>query len=144
MKHISFVGLIILSSIPGFSQPKTFDYKREISAIGTEGYYALPLPQDLFPHCNNDFSDLRLYSITAEDTVENPFVIRIRRRQISTRDFSLPEFNRSYRDKIVYVSFELPPNTGLTNIDLSFTETNFFASVSIEGSDDKKSWFSIV
>src|SRR5205809_108461 len=95
-------------------------------------------------HCNNDFSDLRLYSINANDTIENPYVVRIRRKQVSSRDFTLPEFNRSYKDKILYVSFELPPNTGLTNIDLTFGETNFFANVNIEGSDDRKNWFSIV
>jgi hypothetical protein len=144
MKHSSFVCLFILSALVGYGQKKSFNYKREISAIGTEAYYALMLPQDLFQHCNSDFSDLRLYSINANDTVENPFVIRIRRKLVSTRDFTLPEFNRSYKDKVLYVGFELPPNTGLTNVDLSFGETNFFANVNIEGSDDRKNWFSIV
>jgi hypothetical protein len=144
MKRNSFVCLLILSALVGYGQKKGFNYNREISAIGTEAYYALTLPQDLFRHCNNDFSDLRLYSINANDTIENPYVVRIRRKQVSSRDFTLPEFNRSYKDKILYVSFELPPNTGLTNIDLTFGETNFFANVNIEGSDDRKNWFSIV
>jgi hypothetical protein len=144
MRHSTFIALIILCSIPGYSQTKNFNYKREISAIGAEGYYSLTLPQNLYQHCNNDFSDLRLYTINTNDTIENPFVIRIKRKHVSTRDFSLPEFNRSYKDKVLYVSFELPPNTGLTNIDLSFEETNFFANVNIEGSDDRKNWFSIV
>jgi hypothetical protein len=134
----------MLATLVGYAQKNSFNYKREIPAIGAEAYYALALPQGLFRHCNIDFSDLRLYSINGIDTTENPFVIRIRRKQVSTREFTLPEFNRSYKDKVLYVSFELPPNTGLTNLDLSFSETNFFANVTIEGSDDKKNWFSIV
>ncbi len=144
MKRISFCLFYTILGLSAVAQKKNFSFRREISTIGVEGYYAISLTPEIFQHLNDDFSDLRIYSLTSMDTTENPYVLRIKRKRISSRDFSLPEFNRSYKNKVLFVSFELPPNTGLTNIELAFKEINFFATVNIEGSDDRKNWFEIV
>jgi hypothetical protein len=125
------------------AQNKEFDYRRKVNPIPQEGWYTLTLPPDIFKHTDREFNDLRLYGIAGADTTEFPYVLDIRETEVLKTEIGLPVINKSKKDGVVFLGFELAAGQKVNLIRLAFEEPNFFASVKIEGSPDKKEWFEI-
>jgi hypothetical protein len=140
---IIFLFLVMVYGY-GFSQHKNFNYKRKANAIAQEGWYAIQLPADIFAHCNRDFRDFRLYNINGSDTVEAPYLLKKRTSEIKRVEIDLTAINRSKKDGVLFITFELNPEQKVNFIDLEFEENNYFAFVRIEGSQNNKEWFEIV
>jgi hypothetical protein len=144
MKFNSTLLLFLLAMSTLCSAQKTpFNYKRKVSDITQEGWYTLTLPPDIFIHTDREFNDLRLYGIAGSDTTEFPYVLDIRETDVLKTEIGLPVINKSKKDGILFLGFELAPGQKVNLIRLAFEEPNFFASVKIEGSADKKEWFEI-
>jgi hypothetical protein len=126
------------------AQQSAFRYKRKLDAIHQEAWYTLTLPPDVFGHADKAFRDLRLFSITGSDTTEVPYVLDVMQTETKRNEVSLPVINTSRKDGILYLGFELASGQKVNYIDLRFKEPNFFGTVKIEGSSDKKEWFEIV
>jgi hypothetical protein len=137
------VLLFVSMSTLGVAQEANFDYKRKVSDISQEGWYTITLPPDVFRHTQREFGDLRLYTIAGSDTTEVPYVLDIRNTEIQKTEITLPVINKSKKDGILFLGFELAPGQKVNQIRLAFTEPNFFGSVKIEGSPDKNDWFEI-
>ena len=59
------------------AQIETYNYKRPLNGISDE-WHKIMLPDAIFGKINSDFSDLRIYGITAKnDTIEAPYLLRI-------------------------------------------------------------------
>jgi hypothetical protein len=120
-----------------------FSYKRSISGVTQDGWYDISLPPAIFRHLNNDITDFRLYQLNETDTVEIPYLRQIHVDEVIRETVLLPLFNKSYRNGVLYLMFELKNSRQVNHLDLAFAETNYFGFVSIEGSDDRKKWFEI-
>ncbi|HET9487090.1 MAG TPA: DUF3999 family protein [Chryseosolibacter sp.] len=144
MKHsnLFFLVLILIAS-HGFGQ-SDFHYRRDIGGVTGQGWYGMSLPSEIFKHLNNDLSDIRLYALDKNDTLELPYLLNIRTDEVTRETLQLPLSNKSYRDGIVFLTFELLPSRKVNYIDLEFNESNYFGFVTIEGSNDKSEWFEIV
>lgn len=121
-----------------------FQYRRPVGNVPAEDWYAIPFPVDLFQKITKDFSDIRIYSITEKDTTEIPYLVKIRKDEVSIEDFTLPLLNQSRANGIFYFTVQVPAGKVLNTLTLNFPEKNYDARVSIEGSTDRKEWFAIV
>src|SRR5688572_26057786 len=127
--------LLVLLSGHCVAQPQ-FRYKRSVSGVEKEGWYALTLPSDIFRNIADDFGDLRLYSATEEDTLEVPYVLQVRHDEVTRETVHLPLFNESRKDGALYLTFELKNSQKVNYLSLQFEEANYFGYVTIEGSND--------
>lgn len=141
--HNILITLLFISASNGFAQLPSFNYKRKVKDVFQEGWYRIVLTPEIFKHINQEFGDLRLYSINEGDTTEIPCLLNIRETKIKKNDLQLALINQSKKDGALYLGFELPKGEKTNFIDLSFEEENFFAFVTIEGSENRKEWFGI-
>ncbi|MEX1241157.1 MAG: DUF3999 family protein [Cyclobacteriaceae bacterium] len=137
-----FVFLVLVSG-HCLAQPQ-FRYKRSIGGVEKEGWYVLSLPSDIFKDISGDFSDLRLYSTSDHDTLELPYLLQVRHDEVTRDTVQLPLFNKSTKNGVLYLTFELKNSQRVNYIDLQFEELNYFGYVTIEGSNDQREWFEIV
>lgn len=145
MKYNNYLLILfILAGVNCFAQEKKFSHKRKVTNIDKEGWYAVTLPPDIFIHCESDQRDLRLFSITGNDTTEVPYLLKKRSTQVKEKEIELNAINKSKKDNVLFLTFELSPGEKVNYINLHFEQTNYFAFVKIEGSDDKKEWFQII
>lgn len=143
MRHSSFV-LIILLLICGYvmAQP-SFRFKRDVTDVKEEGWYALTLPGAMLQELDRSLADVRLYSLNDGDTVELPYIVRIHDDEVIERKVDLALFNQSSRNGLLYLTFELQPAHKVNFIQLEFDEKNYFGHVTIEGCDDRIKWFEV-
>jgi hypothetical protein len=73
----------------------SFKFRRGIEGVQQEGWYSLTLSDDMFQHLNEDLTDLRLYSFNRGDTVENPYLLKIRTDVVTSEIVPLKTFNHS-------------------------------------------------
>jgi hypothetical protein len=144
MKANSLIALLLLFCITiGYSQRPSFLYKRKIANTSQEGWYNIALPVDLFSHLKNDFTDVRIYSIAANDTIEIPYLLKIREDQITEETVELSVFNKSKKNDVLYFSFDTKGNA-VNYLNLNFAQQNFNAFVKIEGSNDQREWYELI
>ncbi|MCU0396821.1 MAG: DUF3999 domain-containing protein [Cyclobacteriaceae bacterium] len=137
-----YLTLLLLLGITSssFGQKNSFQYKRAINLPAAEDWYSISLPEEIFSHLQPDFSDLRIFSIIDKDTVEIPYLLEIKTRSSTEEVYELPVFNLSRSGNSLSFTLELPEGKTVNTLHLDFKEKNFNAYVSIEGSDDRKSW----
>lgn len=134
--------LLLLNSVSLFAQD-TFSFRRKVNGIQQKGWHAIALPPDIFVHCDRSFNDLRLYTISGNDTTVVPYLLKKRSTEIKEQEAELTAINKSKKGDVLYMTFELPKDLKVNFISLAFEETNYFAFVTIEGSNNKKEWFQL-
>ncbi|HRJ83444.1 MAG TPA: hypothetical protein PLV21_16290 [Cyclobacteriaceae bacterium] len=139
---INFILVLFISSVT--AQSTKFNYRSPLSNVTSEDWYSIQLPPDLFQKTNKDFSDIRLFAVTEKDTVEIPYLLKIRTDEITTENFTLPLLNQSRANGALFFTVQIPAGKMLNTLNLNFVERNFDALVSIEGGTDRKEWFEIV
>lgn len=144
MKRSKYIFLLLVFATGyGMGQP-AFRYKRNIEGVREAGWYTLVLPTAIFQNLNGELSDFRLYALEGKDTVELPYLLDVRHDEVARKEVQLPVFNTSRMDGELFVSFSLTPSQKVNSLDLAFEELNYFAFVTLEGSDDKSQWFELV
>ena len=144
MKPLSiFWTVAFLFSIDSSAQ-SSFQFRRTIDGVQEPGWYSLTLPDDIFADLNRDLSDLRMYSTNAGDTVENPYLLKVDYDVLTSEKVALKVLNKSYSQGTLYLMFELDAGQKVNFLDLSFSETDYFAWATLEGSDDREKWFEIL
>jgi len=144
MKRIAFNFIIVLFISSATAQSTEFKYRRSLNNVTSEDWYSIHLPPDLFQKINKDFSDIRLLAVTEKDTIEIPYLLKIRTDEITTENFNLPLLNQSRANGVLFFTVQIPANKTLNSLNVNFAERNFDALVSIEGSADRKDWFETV
>jgi hypothetical protein len=137
------VVIILLVSLSGLAQPTQFNYQRKIDGIINEGWYTFSMPASIFNKINRDFSDLRIYNISKTDTIEVPYLLKIRTDDVTEDVVQVPVLNKSKKDGALFMTFKFQKGQHVNYLDLNFEENNFFAFVTLEGSNDQREWFSI-
>jgi hypothetical protein len=100
------------------------------------------LPSDLFKNCRADFRDLRIYDLIGSDTTEVQYLLDILDTEINKQEVALSPINESRSGNEYYITFS---NSGykVNYLELTFQESNYFGTVKIEGSNDRKKWFEL-
>lgn len=142
-RHNFLILLMMVCGVHCFAQT-SFRYKRPITGVQGEGWYNVILPADIFSHLNRGLSDLRVYSVTGADTVEIPYLMEVLDDDVVLEEVHLPLLNKSFRDGELFLTVEPDPAQGINHLKLNFDQSDFFAFVTLEGSDDRREWFEIV
>jgi hypothetical protein len=136
--------LFVIHFTVSLAQTPGFEYRRELPSVQTEDWYAITLPAEIFRRLNPDYSDLRLYQLNDKDTMEIPYLLKVRNDDVSEGVVSLPVLNKSTKDGKLFLTFQLNKNQLANYLDLDFEEKNFNGYAKLEGSNDQKEWFELV
>jgi hypothetical protein len=144
MKTVKIILVLLLVSIQICSaQHPSFLYKRKLADFPQEGWHNIELPDAMFARLDNHFNDVRIYSTTESDTLEIPYLLKIRNDQTIEETITLPILNKSRKNGDLYFSFDTKGET-VNYLDLHFAQQNFNAFVKLEGSSNQLEWFEIV
>jgi len=133
------VSVICLST--SFAQMNSYRYKSELKGVQSD-WHNLQLPKDYFENCNEDFSDIRIYGISATDTIEAPFVLN-KLRSVApsgTQQKSFPIINKVSGKNSYSVTLKNNNRKTLNEIQLTINDRNYDYIVGVEGSTDQLKW----
>ena len=139
---------IIIGFLIGFTtlcsaQIETYNYKRGLSHI-TDEWHQLTLPDEVFGKVNPDISDLKIYGITKNDTVEAPYFLKVLSEKVIHKTIEFDIINKTKSDNRYYFTFQLNSDDLINQINLNFNEQNFDWRIELEGSQNQQEWFTIL
>jgi hypothetical protein len=129
---------------PGGEALSGWEWFADVAAPpGDHPYAHIVLTPPVFDGARPDLSDLRLYDGRGRDV---PYALRVRRKEDVRRPFAATEFNRTTNaDRSAEVSLDLGESPGEHNeIEVSTPGTAFRRPLRVEGSDDRKSWSTVL
>lgn len=141
---IKIIGvLLIIVNTFSYGQIDQYNYQRAITGISDQ-WHELTLPETIFEKVNPDFSDLRIYGITAKkDTIEVPYLLNIGNTRTKKQTTAFDIINRTLTKDGHYFTFELKAPTAINQIYLDLKEQNFDWKIKLEGSQNQENWFTI-
>ncbi|WP_421944421.1 DUF3999 family protein [Pedobacter sp.] len=140
---IKLFALILLCGNFAIAQTNQYKYQRKLDGINNN-WHILKLPENLYQNTNNDLSDLRIYGIKGKDTLEMPYLLKLRSDEVKTHDVDFKRLNQTSNNGDYFFTFQPNKLSVINKIDLSFKQQNFDWKAALEGSNDNNQWFSIV
>lgn len=144
MRSISLTFILVLLTVISCAQIDSYSYKRPVNKVEKENYYSIQLLPELIARSKSDLSDIRLFDIRENDTVEIPYLLNWMGTTI--REVSVPFelINDTYNQKCCsYLTLKFNKKQTINRIKLNVKETNFDKSCKLEGSNDGEQWFTI-
>lgn len=124
-----------------YAQRFSFNYKRSIGNK-VNNWHEIKLPADIYKHCNNNLSDLRIVGVTPEgETIEAPYLLKSWDGKPEYSNVEFQGINQSRRGKTYYYTFIVPSNEIINTIQVKFDERNYDRLIMLEGSNDEKIWY---
>lgn len=137
------LGFLIGFSVNGFSQ-KGYSYKRKIELKkNAVELNSIEIPDEMFSKVKPDLSDIRIFGIKNNDTVE------VRYNIAKKPDFSfdlkqpLKIINQSVSENRSYFTVQAS-NQKINQLYLKFKNENFDWKLNLEGSHNQNQWFTIL
>jgi hypothetical protein len=138
------IALLILSfCCTGYSYANHYHYKREIRNV-TDQWQKIILPDDLFQEVKPDLSDVRIFGITGNDTIEIPYILKRNADRIASKSVPFRLINRSKTNAGYHFTFETGSEELVNEIYLTLKQQNFDWKISLEGSQNQREWYSIL
>jgi hypothetical protein len=125
------------------AQIKDYHFKRELTGI-TGAWHKVILPDSLYKNAAQNLSDIRIFGITEEDTIEAAYVWRIKSEKTESTPINFRILNSSKAEKGYYFTLQVPTQAPVNKLLLAFKQFNFDWHVSLEGSQNQLDWFTIV
>jgi hypothetical protein len=125
------------------AQTNAYKFKRSIKGVQSV-WHKMILPDELYKKASAGFDDFRIFGINGKDTVEVPYLLKQRADQVITHDVAFKQLNQSSGADGYYYTFQSPGNNTINQINLAFKQENFDWKAKLEGSNDNKTWFSIL
>lgn len=145
MKTKTKIAILVslVCGVATFGQLRSYDKQIRLTGI-TDQWHSIPLPDTLFADVQQDLSDIRVYGVTENDTLEAPYLLKVSNSKgdVSKIDFKL--INSSYNENGYYYTYEVPTSKNINEIDLNFKDGNFDWDVTLEGSQNQLEWFTIL
>lgn len=73
MKKILFIIILIAHS--SYAQLHTYYYKQQLQGVNPNAWHKLTLPENIFGQMKSGYADLRIYGVSATDTIEIPYLL---------------------------------------------------------------------
>lgn len=139
---LRYLQTAIFTLICSFAFAQRADYKYVKPIPQTqEGWNKFNIGNEINSKVNSNFSDIRIYEITTEDTVEIAYILN-RESTTSAPEFvptTLKNITIWHNNKASFIA-ELTKPIQINEIQLTFQEKNFDAKAEILGSQDMKNW----
>lgn len=139
MKQFKLIFALLVLSLSLNAQLGTYDYFQEINPVIEKGYYQMRIGSAILDREGY----YRIYRIGEKDTIEVPYVTeRYDWSFQDTRSFrELKIIDKSYeKNKFSYSTIVVDTNILYSSVYLNFSGREFFKDVTLEGSQDNKSW----
>ncbi len=138
-----FIYTILLGCSITYAQMQDYSYKSKLTGV-KDVWHSIALPDEVFSKVSPDLSDVRVFGITSKnDTIEAPYILRLKNEKVSRERIPFTILNTTYNDKGSYITMEVPTKRSINQITLNFKKSNFDWLVTLEGSQDRKEWFTI-
>ncbi|HMQ06017.1 MAG TPA: DUF3999 family protein [Saprospiraceae bacterium] len=126
-----------------YGQIELYNYKRELINV-TDQWHTIILPDDIFGKTLQNLNDIRIFGITSsQDTIEAPYVLRLKTEKISGKEIAFKTLNASHNERGYFFTFEIPASEAVNQINLDFKQRNFDWRIRLEGSQNQVDWFTI-
>ena len=126
-----------------FAQLDTYYCKSRILGV-SERWHSLELPKSVFAKVSNTISDIRIYSVTSNDTIEVPYMLKVASEKKSRKKVDFKLINSSNRQNTYFFTFEIPSAKTINEILLDFKNDNFDWKVDLEASQNRVDWHSLL
>ena len=146
IKEIANVIAITLFFLLGkaYAQMDTYTYTCPLNER-TEEWHKIILPNSIFSKLMDNYSDLRIYGVTAgKDTIEAPYILRQAKDKILNKEVLLKRINKTSNKNGYFFTFETPITETINQMELEFVKENFDWRLKLEGSQDQLEWFTVV
>ncbi|MDN3586456.1 hypothetical protein QWY86_07265 [Pedobacter aquatilis] len=140
---IRLFAIVLFCGNIAIAQTNQYKYQRKLEGINGN-WHILKMPNELYQNINNDLSDLRIFGIKGKDTLEMPYLLKLRSDEVKTNDVDFKRINQTSNNGEYFFTFQPNKLSVINKIDLSFKQQNFDWKASLEGSNDNNQWFSIV
>tara|TARA_R110001583_G_scaffold90137_3_gene231701 strand:- start:1562 stop:2788 length:1227 start_codon:yes stop_codon:yes gene_type:complete len=137
------IFFIFLSTSFCFGQMKSYSKKIELKGIENQ-WHTIELPNEVLENVNSNFTDIRIYGLTATDTIEAPYLHKVSKAVEANSSISFNLLNTVNNAQGFFYTYELPENKTINEIKLNFEEPNFNWLVTLEGSQNQTEWFTVL
>ncbi|WP_437372331.1 DUF3999 family protein [Maribacter litoralis] len=141
-KNSLYILVIMITSFC-FGQMDTYSKKIELKGIDSL-WHNIEIPNIVFKDLNRNMSDIRVYGITATDTIEAPYLHKVSKAKNANSKILFNLFNSVNNAKGYFYTYELPNKETIDEIFLNIEDPNFNWMVTLEGSQHLKQWFTIL
>ncbi|WP_108808478.1 DUF3999 family protein [Aquimarina spinulae] len=143
MKKKIIKFLVLLISFGTYAQMDQYAYRSMLPEI-TDTWHAISLPDEIFSKVSPNLSDIRVFGITnKKDTIEAPYLLRLKTEKKSFTKIPFTILNTSFNEKGTYITLEIPTKQPINQIHLDFEQSNFDWLITLEGTQDRKEWYTI-
>jgi hypothetical protein len=142
MKQFRVTIILLAVSFGLNAQLNSYDYFREIQPVKENGYYQINIGSGILDREGY----YRVYRLSEKDTVEIAHVAEQYNWDFHDKKYfkELKLIDKTYEtDKYSYVTLVVDTNILYNTVYLNFTAEEFFKDVTLEGSQDNKSWRTI-
>lgn len=144
LKASLVISLYLLACSIALGQIDQYNFLRPLEGQ-VDQWHKVVLPDEIFSKVSPDLGDLRIFGVTPNnDTIEAPYLLRIVKEQVTSREVSFNMINTTSNQKGYYFTFEIPTSEPLNQMQLNFAQENFDWRLTLEGSQDQLEWFTIV
>ncbi|WP_299898980.1 DUF3999 family protein [uncultured Aquimarina sp.] len=137
------LGILVFSCVQLYAQIGKYNYKRELLGV-SEDWHSVMIQDEMYANLSSNLSDIRIYGITAsKDTIEAPYILKKNEPKTIHKKVDFEILNTARTVNGTFVTYKVPIDQMINQIRLDFDQTNFDTRLSVEGSQDLKSWFTI-
>ena len=141
--NILFLFFIVLTTSFSFGQMKSYSKKIELKGIENQ-WHTIQLPNEVFQNMNSNLTDIRVYGVTATDTIEAPYIHYVSKAIDANSFISFNLLNSVNNAKGYFYTYRVQENETINEIKLSIKDTNFNWLVTLEGSQNQQEWFTLL
>ena len=143
MKNSILFFLGCLYPIISFGQLDTYSHRIELSGIEDQ-WHTIELPDTVFEKISKNITDLRIYGLTANDTIEAPYLLKKSAEKKLRKKIDFKVLNSVSNTKGYYFTYEIPTLEAINAIQLDFKNKNFDWKIILEASQNQKDWFTLL
>ncbi len=120
MKKILFI--IVFISTCGYAQLHTYRYKQELQGVTANAWHKLTVPDSVMGKLQSGYADLRIYGVSANDTIEMPYLVDKTDTIAQKRVFPISVVNFR-QEKQTNIKVRLPYPLRLSKVSVSTNVT---------------------
>ena len=132
-----------LCSIITFGQLDTYNHKIELLGIQDQ-WHTIELPDTVFGEISQNITDVRIYGLTPNDTIEAPYLLKIAAEKKLRKKVNFKVLNSVSNAKGYYFTYEIPTSEAINEIQLDFKNKNFDWKIVLEASQNQQEWFTLL
>ncbi|MEZ4827724.1 MAG: hypothetical protein R3C61_15790 [Bacteroidia bacterium] len=142
-KSIFTLGMI-LSGFSLQAQMTSYHFQRPLPPLKAKGWYEIIVPETVLSRLNDDLSDIRIFKISAEDTVETPYILQQNgdRYEVEAVPFQMVNTSKT-GDNESFVTLRPEEELTINHIELDIRPSNYDLLATLEGSNNRLKWFII-